>query len=211
MHIKLTILKKNLDTEMNNPEDYLSEEEKLVKTYYTCTYEVCKGRGECYFNEMGKAACKCYRQYYQGVNCTVVPNLCEPSQMEGITWVPNCNKDNVQACFATFGMNYCECQDDFVDRTCNQLYDWRELHGPSNMAIQFPRYPIALFKLEPEVLRSLHIDFGVGSHQDVSYYQFAIEGVSYLVEKDEFKEKSANELSNRKTITTLLGQEVMRK
>lgn len=195
----------------NAADDVLSDEERLIKEKFTCSPKVCSGRGLCYLNELHKVSCHCYAQYYHGLNCSELSDTCDTIHMREVAWIPSCQNPNTKVCWAVFGMNYCECHENYMDRTCSRLYNPYEYGAdPKYRSIEFPVSPIALMILEPTVHTDFHIQFGVVAHKNVSHYEFAIEGISYRHKKQDFKAGDVNSLESLKEIKTFLGNEHVR-
>lgn len=94
--------------------------EDTIRKQMSCSSLVCKGRGECILNEFHRPACDCYKQWYQGVNCTALPVFCSTDKTLQLPWMPPCDPLGNYRCYNAFGTYTCLCNPSYTGRTCQE-------------------------------------------------------------------------------------------
>lgn len=85
--------------------------EKILDQF-KCTSHTCHGRGKCRLDDIGKAICDCYWQYYTGNRCQRATNACLKKHHKGV--LPECAADPMtDHCASSYGVNNCLCHKDY--------------------------------------------------------------------------------------------------
>lgn len=180
----------------------LTLEEMLEQ--FRCTETTCGKRGFCHLNDMNKAICDCYWQYYSGDRCNQQADLCKPSKRY---IAPACYAGGIVLCTPTYGLNNCVCFEDFFGPLCQFS---TSMYGHKARTIKNPYGVIIVVPLEPTPGTNLPLNFGVMDPGSATRFEMIIEGVVYTFDGSEFEKVE----SNKQIIGQyehMLGNETLRK